>query len=203
MPRAHLYYAKLFDEVWCQKLKSNINSAWQTELKNKMSTWQNLWDHDGNLLLKTSIEIVGKPYPDTSYKVALTLSSMPSISAPLIVNSRYALNSFTKTPIKNDVFISTIFHELLHNYLDAILPQRSPLLDKYQAETKGVVNHLHLFALEKAVYLKLGWQAKLKDVIAKDQSLPNGDYKRAWEIVNHTEDYLNFIGELKLLSNNV
>ena len=63
-----------------------------------------------------------------------------------------------------------------------------------------VLNHLHLFALQKATYLKLGWQNQLKDVIFKDESL-NMDYKRAWGIVNQHENYLSFIEELKSAPN--
>jgi hypothetical protein len=85
----------------------------------------------------------------------------------------------------------------LHNYIGSFLPQKTPLLEKYKLESKGVLNHLHLLALEKGVYLMLGWKSKLNAVIAKDESLPNSDYKRAWEIVNENQNYLTFIFELK------
>jgi hypothetical protein len=102
------------------------------------------------------------------------------MSAPLIVNVRYSLKSFTDHPNQDDVTISTIGHELLHNYIDSFLPEETPLLIKYKSESKMVLGHLHLFALQKATYLALGWQSKLKDVVAKDESLPNIEYKRAW-----------------------
>jgi hypothetical protein len=57
--------------------------------------------------------------------------------------------------------------------------------------------HLHLFALQKAVYLKLGLAETLNRVIKKDQSLPNKSYGRAWQIVNDREDYSAFIAELR------
>lgn len=196
-PQVFLYYAQTFDEVCSNKLNYSIAPGWQDELMKRMPAWQTLWDHEGELLLKTSIKIAGKPYPESSYKAALSLCSFPSMSAPLIVNSRYALDSFTKTPISNEVFISTVFHELLHTYIDSFLHKNTPLLEKYKSESKGVVNHLHLLALEKGVYLKLGWGAKLKAVIAKDESLPNKDYKRAWQIINEKQNYLHFIFELR------
>ena len=39
----------------------------------------------------------------------------------------------------------------------------------------------------------------LEEIIKKDESLPNGDYKRAWDIINKKENYLDFISELKAL----
>ncbi len=107
------------------------------------------------------------------------------MSAPLIVNARYALRNFTPHPISKSVFISTIYHELLHNYIDSFLPKKTQ---------RG------LLALEKVVYLQLGWDATLKQVIEKDESLPNKDYKRAWEIINKKENNENFMAELKSFS---
>lgn len=113
-----------------------------------------------------------------------------------MVNVRYSLGSFTKTPININVTISTIEHEILHTYIDSFLKKNTPLLQKYHNESQTVLSHLHLFALQKATYLLLGQNKILNDVIAKDDSLPNGEYKRAWEIVNK-EGYVPFIKELK------
>jgi hypothetical protein len=111
-PKISLYYAETFDDVCGKKLNYNINSSWRNELINRMPSWKNLWDSEGFFLLKTSIQIVERNYPQADYKTAISLCSFPSMSAPLIVNGRYVLNNFTKNPITDDVFISTIFHEI-------------------------------------------------------------------------------------------
>lgn len=43
----------------------------------------------------------------------------------------------------------------------------------------------------------LGEMTALKDVIEIDSKLPNGYYKRAWEIINSTDDeYLKYVAEI-------
>ena len=108
----------------------------------------------------------------------------------------------TNKPISDYVFISTIYHEILHNYIDSFLPKNTPLLIKYKNEPPGVLNHLHLLALEKTIYLQLGWKSKLNEIIKKDESLPNEDYKRAWEIINKNESSEKFVSELISFNNN-
>jgi hypothetical protein len=197
IPTVRIFYAAIFDEVCSQKTSYKIEPAWKQELNNRLPQWQKLWNQEGTQLLKQAIKIVGKAFPQNNFSVPLSVCSFPSMSTPLIVNVRYSLKSFTEHPNLDDVTISTIDHELLHNYIDSFLPKETPLLIKYKSEPKMVLSHLHLFALQKATYLALGWQSKLKDVIAKDKSLPNSDYKRAWEIVNEKENYSAFIEELK------
>jgi hypothetical protein len=202
IPKETIFYAAMFDNVCMNKTSYKISPIWVSESKNKLGAWRDSWNQQGQQLLKTTIQLVGIPFKEKNFQVSLSLCSFPSMSAPLIVNARYALASFTKKPISNDVFISTIYHEILHNYIDQFLADSTPLLKKYKSESKGVLNHLHLLALEKAVYIQLGWQSKLKIIIEKDQSLPNHDYKRAWEIVNSEESYLSFIEELKKIHKN-
>jgi len=92
--------------------------------------------------------------------------------------------------------VDTLFHELLHNYLDAYPIRDSALLERYASEPARVRNHLHLLALEKAVLIELGESEALEDVIDIDSQLPNGYYKRAWEIVNSNNDeYLKYVAE--------
>lgn len=196
-PKVTLSYAEIFDPVCTVKTGYEINPVWVRELKEKLPQWETLWNKEGNVLLKKTSQLISRPFNQKDFQVSLSLCSFPSMSAPLIINSRYALQSFTDHPIKNYVLINTIYHELLHNYIDSFLLKNTPLLKKYKAESKGVLNHIHLFALEKAVYLNLGWEFKLTEIIKKDENLPNGEYKRAWEIVNKKENYLDFISELK------
>lgn len=199
-PEVTLQYAATYDDVCSTKYSYKIDSKWKQELVSRLPGWRRLWNKDGSLLLKTSTQIAGKPFQEQNFKVALSVCSFPSISVPLIVNCRYVLKSFTQKPISDSVFISIVEHEILHNYLDSFLPKTTTLLMEYKSESKTVLNHLHLFALQKATYLELGWKKQLKEIILKDESI-NKDYKRAWEIVNQKENYLSFVKELSSTPN--
>ena len=74
----------------------------------------------------------------------------------------------------------------------------SPFRKKYEAEGEHllVLNHLHLMAIQKQVYLELGLEEDLGSVIANDSLLAKGQYKRAWEIVNE-EGHDAFVAELQ------
>lgn len=196
-PRVTLVPAVVFDKVCTQKLDYKIQPSWRKELDVKLPLLSKQWDKQGNKLLNETILLIGKPFTATSYRVALSLCNFPSMSDPLMVNMRYSLNSFTTNALPSDVTMSIIYHELLHVYLDNIIPKSSPLLKKYSNESDTVKEHLHLFALMKAVYLKLNMQHQLDEVIKKDDSLPNHDYKKTWEIINGKEGYQPFIAELK------
>lgn len=197
VPQVVLFYAAMFDHVCTIKTTYKIKPSWEHELNRDLLHWQTFWDSEGVLLLKATVKLIDKPFTQQYFQAALSLCNFPSMSAPLIVNARYALHSFIAQPIPDYVFVSIIYHEILHNYIDSFLPKNTPLLAKYKNESIGVLNHLHLFALEKAVYLQLGLKSKLDAIIAKDESLPNNDYKIAWEIINKKENYADFIDELK------
>lgn len=203
IPDVVILYASNFDKVCTSKTSYKIESSWVQDLKNNLPTWIDVWHKEGAPLLDTSAKLVGKAFNQKNFHVSLSLCSFPSMSTPLIVNARYALHDFTPHPISNSVFISIIYHEILHNYIDSFLPKKTPLLIKYKNEPQDVLSHLHLLALEKAVYLQLGREHTLKQVIEKDENLPNKDYKRAWKIINKKEVFENFIAELKSYSSNI
>jgi hypothetical protein len=116
----------------------------------------------------------------------------------VVVNMRYALASFTPTPVPLRYKSSVIFHEILHKFLGSHLPAQSALLAAHQNEGKRVRDHLHLLALEKSVYLELGLTTELKEIIEIDRQLPGGIYKTAWGIVNKTEsEYLKYLAEIR------
>jgi hypothetical protein len=82
------------------------------------------------------------------------------------------------------------------NELTANLTAQTPLLTRYESESASVLAHLHLMAIQKHVYLKLG-RADLLAWIGKLYPLIGGDEGRAWEIVNTLEGHEAFIEELK------
>jgi len=93
--------------------------------------------------------------------------------------------------------VDTLFHELLHVFLNEHPVRDSALLEQNKSEPERTRDHLHLLALQKAVLLKLNEPEALKNVVAIDSQLPGGYYKRAWDIVNAKEDeYLKYVAEI-------
>jgi hypothetical protein len=209
-PSIEISYAYLFDELCAQNNKYKIDPAWVAEVKSRLPQIQAAWatSGPGSTLLKTTEEIVGKNFDQKQIHVALTVCNYPSMGDPLIINMRYSLKSFINEPLPMDVTVDIIYHEILHNYIGGVagpylgevpgkIPADSKLLLKYEKEDETVRGHLHLLALQKAVYLKRGHAETLQRVLAKDKSLPNKSYARAWEIVNEGDNYISFVNELR------
>jgi hypothetical protein len=196
-PPVELSYAESFDEVCAQQTHYHISPSWIAEAKSRLPEFTASWQQSGSRLLRTSEQIVGKDFRQKQFLVSLSVCSFPSMAEPLLVNIRYSLKSFTPESLPADVTVSIIFHEILHHYLSGLVLTHSNLLLKYRAEDETVTSHVHLLALQKAVYLRLGLSDTLMRVVSKDESLPNKSYKRAWEIVNDLENYQSFVTELR------
>ena len=175
-----------------------IKEEWKTELVTRQPEFEELWASIGPKMIAATESITGNSFPADEISARLILCNLPSQSIlGLSVNMRYALRSFTSHPVPMRYKVDTLFHELLHNYLDEYPVRNSKLTQQHASEPDRVQNHLHLLALEKAVFIKLGELQALKDVITIDSQLPNGYYKRAWEIINATDDeYLKYVAEI-------
>jgi hypothetical protein len=201
-PAVDISYNESVDWLCSVFRGSDIKEEWQSDLKNRLPEFEQQWNAVGPKLLTEVEKFTGKSFPQEQIKISahLTLCDVPSDSfLGTVVNMRYALASYTTTPVSLQYKISVLFHEMLHKFLDEHLPTHSRLLSEHQGENKRVLNHLHLLALEKAVYLRLGLAEELKEVIAVDGQLPNGAYKRAWELVNRTDNkYIKYVDELRV-----
>lgn len=133
-----------------------------------MQSFRDLWRKDGLALLAAVPAVTGVPFRFREAYAALILCpGFPRpMSVPLIVNMRMYL-SFTgkdKTAPMID-FVNTLFHETLHRYVGdwlATMPDRTTaLMSKYKSEPIPVLNHLHLYGIERLVYRKLGREKDL------------------------------------------
>lgn len=197
-PTVTISYSSRVDWVCSFFRGSSIEDEWKTELVTRLAEFEQLWADVGPKMIAAAESITGKAFPAEKITARLTLCNLPSRSfLGVSVNMRHALRSFTPHPVPMRYKINTLFHELLHKYLNTYPVRDSKLLAQYASEPARVQNHLHLLALEKAVLLKLGASQELKDVIIIDSQLPNASYKRAWEIVNTTDDeYLMYVAEI-------
>jgi hypothetical protein len=149
-----IVYSPTFDAACAFATGYEIKDEWQHELKSRLNEFHSEGSSAEAELLSTTEKIVGKPLMRRSATARVTLCDTPSRSSPLLVNMRYALASFTSSPVPMHVKVGTLYHELLHNYIADFLPPSSDLLQQYTHEHARVTGHLHLLALQKAVYLE-------------------------------------------------
>ena len=98
---------------------------------------------------------------------------------------------------KEDAFSSLVFHELLHVWVDDnIRKDKSEYLEKYKNEDSLVLDHLHLMAIQKMIYLKINRQDLLNFIDESYRSNQGPFYKRAWEIVNDVEGYESILADV-------
>ena len=90
------------------------------------------------------------------------------------------------------------FHEWIHLFLQGFFDFNSPLLQKYKDESFNVKAHLHLMALERAVYTDLKRNDFLESANNVYRNVIKGDYARSWEIVEK-EGFQVFLNELKFV----
>lgn len=198
-PSITIAYSPRLDAACSLFRHGKIEQKWVDELTTRKSEFDALWNAVGPRLLAATSKVTGKSFPSGSLRARLTLCNVPSQSMlGTSVNMRYALKSFTASPVPMRYKVDTLYHELLHEYLAEHPVKQSALLERHASEPQRVRDHLHLLALQKAVLFDLGEHGAFTDVIAIDRQLPAGHYKRAWEIVNATEGtYLEYVAELR------
>ena len=164
-----------FDQSCERWRNTKIEPQWYEELKTKIKAFQDYWDHEAPMLLATTIAEINKPFRYKEMIATLTLCPIQSMSRPLLINIRPFLDGPTQQKPRPMFLLSALmFHELLHTYVIGARPQgTSALLERYKSEEPVVQNHLHLMAVMKMVYLKLGREEQLKQVIEKDSEIDN------------------------------
>lgn len=185
-----------FDRACSEATGFEIQPAWIEELEARIDDFRQLWAERGPALLALTVQETGKPFRQREMQATMSLCRFPSMSHPLLLNMRRYMASATDgNPRAMHMFVALVFHELLHTYVYENI-EASALLEKYEAEPFSVKSHMHLMALLKNAYLKLGYDDELEDILARDRKI-GSVYARAWEIVNELEDYRAFVDELK------
>ena len=175
-----------------------IHPAWRDELDRRLPEMRKAWLQDGRPVLGQALRMTGLRIGGRR-DVRLTLCDLPSSSilGP-VVNARHALASFTAYPVPLRYKASVATHELLHAPLAEIDLSESQLRKAHSRESRRVRDHLHLFALMKAAMIDLGREGQLAELRRIDSQLPDGAYKRAWELVDATPTrYLRYVDEIR------
>ena len=195
VPKIEFEYASVFDSI-CER-----NSNFKIFLKEKEaamksnSSFQQSWNKNGSKLLNALYKITGKTFYRKELTIYTTVCNYVPMSEPLLLNVRQWINKSPKS-VENNV-VQMTFHEFIHKYLKAHWNwHNSKLLYTYKNESPGVKSHLHLMALEKAVYLSLG-DTDLMQVADKTYTeIIKGDYLRSWEVIGR-EGHKKFVNEVK------
>ena len=197
-PIVTITYDAAIDAQCASDRRVPIPQDWTAELMSRREEFDNLWKTLGPKMIHAAETVTGKSFSGGSITARLTLCDLPSQSSDEItINMRYALRSFTATPVPMRYKVDTLFHELLHVFLTEHPVKESALLEQYNSEPERTKDHLHLLALQKAVLLRLNEEASLKNVISIDSQLPGGYYKRAWDIIDAKNDeYLKYVAEI-------
>jgi hypothetical protein len=198
-PTFEVVYVESQDRACASSRSYDIKDDWVRELNDVLPGFRGLWSEKGAAMFHVVASLTHRPIEPFVVPVRLTLCDTPSqsFSGPS-VNMRFALRSFTKSPVPLRYKVDVAFHESLHGFVAQYAPRGSPLLVSRRSESQCVVNHLHLLALQKAVLLAIGDDAALQQLIAIDSQLPSGCYKRAWALVNETDDtYKQYVADLK------
>lgn len=197
-PTVTIAYSSTIDFACSLFRGGEIKDQWKAELVSRKPDFESLWSTVGPKMIDTTEAITGKSFPSEEITARLTLCNLPSQSiVGISINMRYALRSYTPTPVSMRYKVDTLFHELLHVFLARHSIKDSSLLKQHASEPERTRDHLHLLALQEAVLMKLSESEALKDVIAIDSQLPGGYYKRAWEIVNAGDaEYLKYVSEI-------
>jgi len=91
---------------------------------------------------------------------------------------------------QEDQFVVTVFHELLHIWLnDNLNENKSIILAKYCNEDDSVRAHIHVMAIEKMAYTKISRPDILASLNSEYCNFSTQVYRRAWKIVNEIESY--------------
>ena len=196
-PAVKLTYDETADEQCAASQHSPIKPEWKNELEAQLPMMRALWEAVEPNMAQAVTAITNKPFAPEG-QIHLTLCNIPSNALNgITVNMRYALWSFAETPVPLRYKVDIAFHELLHDFLSRNVPAGSPLLVSHASEPSCVRNHLHLLSLQKAVLLRIDDPNSLAQVISIDSQLPTGCYKRAWSLVNSTQDaYRQYVAEL-------
>ena len=169
-------------------------AAGKAEAEQRLPEFRAAWAKYGPVLLRETRAVVGRPFKFHEALATLHVceAHADGTSYPLTVNLTLFLKSYggeyQNHPRADELFANLIYHEVLHRYIRDITgpgsgePMKAtPLLLSYGSENPFVRTHLHLIAIEKLVYRRLG-----KDEIPATMWADNKNqaYVRAYELAN-------------------
>lgn len=166
-PRITLeYLPRLFDSICAAATQTTADASAMAETERRLPEFRRAWEAEEERLLSTTVQITGAGwrYREAVATLHVCEGMRASVTYPLIIDARPFLAA-TDGPLvgRDDALTNVIFHEVLHRYLRELIgagegqPMRStPIMRQYESEPMYVRTHLHLYALQRAVYARVG-----------------------------------------------
>jgi hypothetical protein len=201
-PAVSVDYFALFDRACAEMAKQPVDEPALRETEARLAEFRTQWAGDEAALLGSVVAVTGVAFRFAETRAALVSCGFQSISLPLLVNVRPYLGAASGAkPAPMSDFSNTVFHEVLHRYVaDSIraLPgSTTPLLKKYATEHPAVRNHMHLFAIERLVYRKVGRETELEASIEVENTLRGATNLRRARTIVAEEGAEALVRELK------
>lgn len=159
------------------------------------------WKQTAPLLFEEVFSVFKRGFRDRKRTAIINLSHYYSYGSHwfliLSLRSYVEAEKWNRSISLEYSFVSTVFHELLHIWLDDNFDEnKSCMLAKYHNENIHVLSHIHLMAIEKMVYLKIN-RPDIAAYIANSYcNFCSPEYRRSWEIVNDVEGYETIIQDV-------
>lgn len=223
VPEVSFNHSGLIERYCATSSADKPDDAVLAEIDARVDEFRQAWAASGPRLMAANVALTGRPYGFRETMATLHgCRDMPSYSAPLLI----AVSAFTRagaalpavgvkglerngtgaggavagTVAPMSGFTYLVWHESTHRYIGDILDRlpgaTTPLLRKYAAEDGVTLSHVHLFALEKLVYRRLGLQREYEERVLRVKARAFRSAVRALEIVD-SEGAEAFVEELR------
>jgi hypothetical protein len=205
VPKVFFEYGYPFD-LMCSiaNSKSGISDETQNKAKALVQPVDHIWTGSGPKLLTGLTSVFDSGFARKELSATLILCpGFYATSHPLLLNVFPYLKKGTIDDHSAKILVNTIFHEIIHRYLDDLwgdkLEPKSatslPLIKKYKDEDGFTLAHIHLFAIQKTIYRNLGKSADWDEIVKWANGIPQAGYQRALDIVEK-EGADKFVSEL-------
>ena len=185
IPSIDIDFSGLIEFALCERLSgSPVADDAIEELASRVGEFEAAWNSRGPILLRETVAATGEPFTFVERQAILHLCpGVPSMSMPLLINSRLFLEATESDVRPLSLFVSILYHEVLHHYLfESYRDSFDWVGDVFGEEPPVVRNHLVLIALEHTVYGRLGLESELADL--REYYLRSAMHARALAIVD-------------------
>lgn len=191
--------SKILDRIGGMVFRCVSNQD-KKELDKQLPDLMKAWEHNSSLFFEQLFSYFGRGFKNLKRTASLYLSHNASYGSNrfLILGLRHYLDpkDWSNDLSKQDHFCDLVFHELLHVWVDDNIRTDSFLRTKYCKERADVLDHIHLMALQKMIYLNLNRHDLIDAIDRAYRNFSTKDYQRAWEIVNDIEGYETVIQDI-------